>query len=77
MLRCRSSHRLTCLQIDSISNRMVDVVVEKIDDKVLQRQEEVMVETLGRGRGQGAYQIQVAPTKKLMVHALIETQQTV
>ena len=56
---------------------MVDVVVEKIDDKVLQRQEEVMVETLGRGRGQGAYQIQVAPTKKLMVHALIETQQTV
>ena len=77
MLRCRSSHRLTGLQIDSISNRIVDVVVEEIDDKVLQRQAEVKVETLGRGRGQGAYQIRDGPTKKLMVNALVETQQTV
>ena len=77
MLRCRSSHRLTCLQIDSISNRMVKLVVEEIDDKVLQRQAEVKVETLSRGRGQGAYRIQDGPTNKLMINALVETQQTV
>ena len=51
---CRSSHRLTCLQNDSISNRMVEVVVEEMGNKVLQGQAEVKVETLGRGRGQGA-----------------------
>ena len=42
---------------DSICDRMVEVVVEKIDDTVLQRKAEVKVETLGRGTGQGAYEI--------------------
>ena len=42
---------------DSICDSMVEVVVEKIDDTVLQRQAEVKTETLGRGTGQGAYRI--------------------
>ena len=71
MLRCRSSHRLTCLQNDIISNRMVEGLGEEIDDKVLQGQAEVKVETLGRGTGQGAYRIQDGPTKKLMFNALV------
>ena len=37
MLSFRSSHRLTCLKNDndSIFDRMVEVVVQEIDDKVL------------------------------------------
>ena len=43
---------------------MIEVVVEEIDDTVLKRQAEVKVQTLGRGRGQGAYGILDWPTKK-------------
>ena len=35
MLSFRASHRLTCLKNDSIFDRMVEVVVQEIDDKVL------------------------------------------
>ena len=34
MLSFRSAHRLTCLKNDSIFDRMVEVVVQEIDDKV-------------------------------------------
>jgi len=43
---------------------MVEVVVEEIDETVPERQAEVKVQTLGRGRGQGAYGILDWPTKK-------------
>jgi len=36
---------------------MAEVVVEEIDDNVPERQTEVKVQTLGRGRGQDAYGI--------------------
>ena len=43
--------------VEKFCDRMVEVVVEEIDDTVLKRQAEVKVQTLGLGRVQGAYGI--------------------
>ena len=49
---------------DSICDGMVELVVEEIDDNFLQEQAGVKVETLRRGRGQGAHGINDSPTNK-------------
>ena len=43
--------------VEKFCDRMVEVVVEEINDTVLQGQAKVKVQTLSRGRGQGAYGI--------------------
>ena len=43
--------------VDRFCDRMVEVVVEEINDTVPKGQAEVKVQTLGPGRGQGAYGI--------------------
>ena len=41
--------------VDRFCDRMVEMVVEERDDTVPEGQAEVKVQTLGRGKGQGAY----------------------